>query len=163
MSEPVTCLKCGAHILAATAQRTQGLCKPCAKKRKADEIGTTPFGREYDRVFHAPPLRTAHGRCCWTSVESFIAGPLYGTRQTGSAEYLFGERRPIPGVHNPQTLHAWLQEQAAQLQAAARHQLGNSEAERADRDALLSKASELVTLANEWLTFYLSAHPQWSG
>lgn len=153
MEEPkTTCVRCGATILERTARKHEGLCRPCVLARGIEEIGTTAFGRSFDRDFVRPSLRTAEGQSCWISSSFRMAGPLWATREGGSVDYLF-RRETLPGVTNLATLEAWLHGEIDHLCECAQQLRNGSADERSDGDVLLQKAEELRQLLRDWAAF----------
>jgi len=152
------CRTCGAEILLRTAERTHGLCMPCRKQEVRDDVGGTPFGQHFDRGFRDPDLGSDSYRSCWLSAKLTLAGPMWGTRETGSVESLFAGDERFPGVRDPESLKGWCLEVLRKLRACVEQHRAASPVEEADRRAIEAKATELEELVRLWHAFYVARH-----
>jgi hypothetical protein len=136
---------------------------PCRQREVQEEVGGTAFGQEYDRIFRDPELGTETYRNCWLSAKLALAGPLYGTRITGSIEWLFRGEERLPGVQDPESLLDWCHEVIRRLRSCVKERGAASSRDDRDRQALEAKAVELEQLVRVWHEFYLARHARAPG
>lgn len=157
------CGNCGVEILEATAARHLGLCKHCWRRKLELEIGGTAYGREYDRVFRNPRLRSAKYLDCWLWVELYFASTLSETRHRGTAEYLFIPVPRIAGVTTPYAYRLRMQERISDMEHCIRRIAPENADDLADMTVMLRTAAELRQLIDIWLTFYVERHKHWAA
>src|SRR5215510_10691378 len=143
--ERLGCILCGASILPQTAERYEGLCKPCYKKETYKRISMTPFGIAYESSFTQPHFNTDTFLIIWIVMELKLAGPFFNMRSKGNCDYVFrkGEER-FPGVCDASSFKQWclavIEDARRKVQEAAI----STEKEYQDKVTLLMKIDEIM-------------------
>ncbi|HZS04705.1 MAG TPA: hypothetical protein VFD58_07715 [Blastocatellia bacterium] len=147
MEERVDCRRCGASILPATAQRYDGICKPCYKQELYDRIGQSPFGKAYDGFSKGLGLKSSRFFDLWLNFNHLLGSLLFHIRTEGHCDHVFRKREGqllyFDGVAD---FNRWGLSLIEEFRTAVRATMVRAEKAKKDRRTLLRKADEAVML-----------------
>ncbi len=152
VEERVKCNTCENRILPITAQRHNGLCKPCFKLNRYSEIGLTQFGLAYDQLSSRPKLKTSRYLDDWLTIDGAL--PLYAVRHDGDWLYIYQNKTGVwPNLPDIEKVHGWCLNKIDNFRNSLLQTMARTPKESQDQQLLLNYASKLEAVVLQAVEF----------